>query len=329
MSQIKLSVLELATVLQNQSIGDAISNVVEIAQHADSLGYSRLWMAEHHNMPHIASSATAILIGHVAGKTKNIRVGSGGIMLPNHSPLVIAEQFGTLESMYPNRIDLGLGRAPGTDQLTAKALRKHNYNFSYDFASEIAQLQKFFDSENCTEKVRAFPGEGLNIPIYILGSSTDSAYLAAELGLPYAFASHFAPALLFDALRIYRANFKPSKFLDKPFVIACVNVIAADTDDEAYFLSSSLVQLYAGVVIGDFKPLSQPCVLPEIYNHPQIKNAIDNMMTFTFIGSKSSIKEEIDEFIAQTQIDELMITGYIYDLSAKKKSFSIMKEIYG
>lgn len=329
MPQIKLSVLELATVLENQTIGDAIHNVVEIAQHADDLGYNRLWMAEHHNMPHIASSATAVLIGHVAGQTKNIKVGSGGIMLPNHSPLVIAEQFGTLESIYPNRIDLGLGRAPGTDQLTAKALRKHNYNFSYDFASEITQLQQFFDSENCTAKVRAFPGEGLNIPIYILGSSTDSAYLAAQFGLPYAFASHFAPALLFDALRIYRDNFKPSKFLKDPYVIACVNVIAADTDEEARLLSSSLIQLYAGVIIGDFKPLAPPCVLSEIYNHPQIKNAIDNMMTFSFIGSKESIKEDLDEFIAQTQIDELMITGYIYDLSAKKKSFSIMKEIYG
>ncbi len=327
MKKTELSILELATVLEGQNISQAIDNVVNIAQHAEALNYRRLWMAEHHNMPHIASSATSVLIGHVAGKTQKIRIGSGGIMLPNHSPLVIAEQFGTLELIYPGRIDLGLGRAPGTDQLTAKALRKHNFSFPYDFASEIKELQNFFDVNNSSREVRAFPGEGLNIPIWILGSSTDSAYLAAQLGLPYAFASHFAPAMLFDALEIYREYFTPSKYLDQPYVIACVNIIAAETDKEANFLQTSLINLYSGVITGIPKPLLPPGELPELYYHPQIKSTIDNMMTFTFTGGRKTVQKDINEFIKRTQVDEIMATGYIYDIEAKKKSFTILKEI--
>ncbi len=233
MKKISLSVLDLAVVSEGDSVSDAIKRTVEVARHTEKLGYKRIWLAEHHNMEHIASSATAVLIGHVAGLTEGkIRVGSGGIMLPNHSPLVIAEQFGTLASIYPNRIDLGLGRAPGTDQLTAAALRRNNANYQYDFQAEIEQLQTYFSTENKHAKVRAFPGEGINVPIWILGSSTDSAYLAAQMGLPYAFAAHFAPAQFKMAIDIYRKNFKPSKNLEKPYVLACVNVIAADTDQK-------------------------------------------------------------------------------------------------
>ncbi|WP_255070540.1 LLM class flavin-dependent oxidoreductase [Lacihabitans sp. LS3-19] len=217
------------------------------------MGYKRIWMAEHHNMEYIASSATSVLIGHVAGKTNSIRVGSGGIMLPNHSPLVIAEQFGTLESIYPGRIDLGLGRVPGSDQETAYALRRNNMDAAQNFPQDIRKLQTYFSEENQDAKVRAFPGEGLNIPLYILGSSTDSAYLAAEFGLPYAFASHFAPAQLKTAISIYRSRFKASESLAKPYVIACVNVLTADTDEEANILLNSLISLIIGILTNTHK----------------------------------------------------------------------------
>ena len=258
MTKIPLSVLELAVVVEGGNPATAIANTVAVAKHAEALGYTRIWMAEHHNMQHIASSATSVLIGHVAGQTNHIRVGSGGIMLPNHSPLVIAEQFGTLETIYNNRIDLGLGRAPGTDQLTAMALRRSQLDTSHNFPSEVKQLQTYFSKENSHAKVRAFPGEGLDIPIWILGSSTDSAHLAAQMGLPYAFAAHFAPAQFRSAIDIYRKNFKPSEQLKQPYVMACVNVIAADTDEEASFQMSSLLKMFFGLITNNRKPLRPP-----------------------------------------------------------------------
>jgi luciferase family oxidoreductase group 1 len=244
--------------------------------------------------------------------------------LPNHSPLVVAEQFGTLASIYPNRIDLGLGRAPGTDQLTAAALRRNNNVHHYDFKAEIEQLQTYFSTENKNAKVRAFPGEGVDVPIWILGSSTDSAYLAAQMGLPYAFAAHFAPAQFKTAINIYRKNFQPSKHLAKPYVLACVNVIAADTDKEAELLSTSLYRVFVGIITNMRMPLQPPAPLPAIINHPEIQQALQTMLSCTFIGSKQTLKKIVTAFIEETNIDELMVSTHIYDKDAKLKSYSIL-----
>ena len=326
MNKIPLSVLELATVVEGGNLRSAIERTVEVAKHTESLGFKRIWMAEHHNIEYIASSATALLIGQVASKTSSIRVGSGGIMLPNHSPLVIAEQFGTLETIYPGRIDLGLGRAPGTDQLTAMALRRNNMSTTYDFPNDIKQLQAYFSKENSSSKVRAFPGEGLDIPLWILGSSTDSAYLAAEMGLPYAFAAHFAPTQFRVAIEIYRNNFKSSKQLKQPHVMACVNVFAADTDEEAEFLSSSLTMLFLGLVTNSRKAIQPPGELPETYRLSAVRSAVNSMMACTFTGGKDTLRKKLFRFISETGIDELMVSSNIYDKDAKLKSFSILRD---
>lgn len=326
MFKIPISVLELATVVEGGNANTAIKGTVEVAKHAESLGYTRIWMAEHHNMEHIASSATAVLIGHVAGHTSHIRVGSGGIMLPNHAPLAVAEQFGTLETIYPNRIDLGLGRAPGTDQLTAMALRRNNINTAYNFPSDVKELQVYFSDDNIDSKVRAFPGEGLNLPLWILGSSTDSAHLAAQLGLPYAFAAHFAPTQFRTAIDIYRKNFKPSDQLKEPYVMACVNVMAADTDEEAELLSTSLYRMFMGIITNIRQPLQPPAPLPATFWIPEVQSAVNNMTAFTFTGTRESLREKLSVFVAETGIDELMVTSHIYDQEAKLKSFSIVSE---
>lgn len=323
---IPLSVLELAVVVKESNAADAIKRTVQTAQHVEQLGYKRLWLAEHHNMEHIASSATAVLIGHVAGQTKTIRVGSGGVMLPNHAPLVIAEQFGTLETLYPHRIDLGLGRAPGTDQLTAMALRRNNINSAYQFPSDVQELQQYFDEENLDSKVRAFPEEGLDIPIWILGSSTDSAHLAAKMGLPYAFAAHFAPAQFQAAIAIYKREFRPSAQLQHPYVMACVNVIAGETDEEADFLSTSLYRMFAGILTNQRQPLQPPIPVSDLYWGPDIQYAVDQMTACTFVGDKKRLQQQLSVFIADNNIDELMVTSYIYDQEKKLKSFSILKE---
>ncbi len=328
MKNIPISVLELAIVSEGSNAATAIDNTVRIAQHVEELGYKRLWLAEHHNMEHVASSATTVLIGHVAGHTEgNIRVGSGGIMLPNHSPLAITEQFGTLASIYPNRIDLGLGRAPGTDQLTALALRRNNASLDYDFESEILQLQTYFNKQNHEAKVRAFPGEGAEVPLWILGSSTDSAYLGAKLGLPYAFAAHFAPQQLLSAIEIYRKNFQPSEQLDAPYVIACVNIIAGDTDQEAELLSTSLYKMFLGLLTNKRKPLQAPSPLPDVFRNPEVQHALHNMMAYTFIGNKQTLHEKLSKFISTTDVDELMIASHIFDIDAKLKSFNIIDEV--
>src|SRR5690606_35001199 len=324
MNNIKLSVLELATICKNSDASKAIARAVSGAQLAEKLGYHRIWLAEHHNMPHIASSATAVLIGHIAGRTTDIRVGSGGIMLPNHTPLVIAEQFGTLESIYPGRIDLGLGRAPGTDQVTAMALRRNNLNTSFYFKDDILELQQYLDKDNVSAKVRAFPGEGLDIPLYILGSSTDSAYLAAELGLPYAFAAHFAPAMLAQAIEIYRKHFKPSAVLQTPYIDICVNIIAAETVDEAHFLSTSLFNMFAGILTNLRKPLSPPTEKPIYHGIPEIEQAVHNMVKCTFIGTEKEIREEVLAFAGQYHADEIMTTNYIYDDVKRLHAFDII-----
>ena len=326
MNKIPLSVLELATVVEGGNLHSAIERTVAVAKHTESLGYKRIWMAEHHNIEYIASSATAVLIGQVASKTNTIRVGSGGIMLPNHSPLVIAEQFGTLETIYPERIDLGLGRAPGTDQLTAMALRRNNMATTNDFPEDIKQLQTYFSNENSSAKVRAFPGEGLDIPLWILGSSTDSAYLAAQMGLPYAFAAHFAPSQFRMAIEIYRNNFKSSKQLKQPYIMACINVIAAETDEEAGFLSTSLIALFLGLVTNARKPIQPPGLLPEIYRNPAVYSAVNGMMACTFTGSRDTLRKNLSRFIAETGVDELMISSNLFDREAKMKSFSILHD---
>ncbi len=325
MTKLPISVLELATVLEGGNHKSAINNTIEIAKHAELLGYNRIWLAEHHNMEYIASSATSVLIGHLAGQTNTIRVGAGGIMLPNHSPLVIAEQFGTLETIYPGRIDLGLGRAPGADQITAMALRRDQETVQ-DFPADVRQLQRYFSSNNQNSKVRAFPGEGLVIPLWILGSSTDSAYLAAEMGLPYAFASHFAPAQLRNAIQIYRNNFKPSSVLRQSYVMACVNIIGADTDAEAEKMLNSLLNLFVRILTNARKPLSPPASLPAAYQIPEVRNAVNKMLSCTFYGSATTLKQNVTKFIDETGIDELMVASHIYDLNAKLKSFTILKE---
>ncbi len=324
MEKIKISALELATICKNSNASEAIQRAVTGAQHIENLGFHRIWLAEHHNMPHIASSATAVLIGHIAGKTSKMRVGSGGIMLPNHTPLVVAEQFGTLESIYPGRIDMGLGRAPGTDQLTAMALRRNNLNTSFYFKDDILELQRYLDENNIDAKVRAFPGEGLDIPIYILGSSTDSAYLAAELGLPYAFAAHFAPAMLEQASEIYYSNFKPSPTLASPYFIICVNIVAAKSVEEAQFLSTSLFNMFAGILTNLRKPLSPPTEKPVYHGIPEIEEAVNRMVSCTFIGTESLIQAEVSAFAKKHKAHEIMTTNYIFDEAKRLESFDII-----
>ncbi|UBM58144.1 LLM class flavin-dependent oxidoreductase [Marinilongibacter aquaticus] len=328
--EVDISLLDLGLVRQEHSIADALADIVENAQHIEKLGYKRIWLAEHHNMVSVSTAATAVLIGQVAGKTKSIRVGAGGIMMPNHSPLAVAEQFGTLDTLYPGRIDLGLGRAPGTDQLTAAALRRNNLNSQNDFAEDIETLQQYFSLDNVNAKVRAFPGEGQDVPLWILGSSTDSAHLAAKMGLPYAFASHFAPTHLFNALQIYRREFQASEVLDKPHVMVAANVIVAETDEEAAFLRSSLDLMALGMVTGRRTKLPPPVKdLPPLFYHPEVNQAVSRFGTFTFAGSQESMALQLDEFLSQTQADELIVTNYIYDKEARYKSFALLAEVMG
>ena len=328
MKDLSYSVLDLATVVEGHSIADTYCKSVENAKQAEQLGYTRYWFAEHHNMISVASSATSLLIGHIAGNTESIRVGSGGIMLPNHSPLVVAEQFGTLATLYPERIDLGLGRAPGTDQATAAAIRGQNMNAAFYFPKDVDALQKYFSAENADGKVRAVPGEGIDIPIWILGSSTDSAKLAAAKGLPYAFASHFAPAYFKEAIELYRENFIPSAQLKEPYVMACVNVVAADTDEEAEYLATSVKQMFMGIVTGKRRLLQPPVdSMTGIWNVFE-EEAVMQMLAYSFIGSKEKIKAMLSDFVQETGINEVMATSHIFDHQAKLKSFRLFAEAF-
>lgn len=322
------SVLDLATVIAGKTPADTFKTSLDLAQHVEKWGYNRYWLAEHHNMISVASSATAVVIGHIAAGTTKMRVGSGGIMLPNHSPLIIAEQFGTLESLFPGRIDLGLGRAPGTDQVTAMAIRGERFNAANNFPQDVLKLQAYFSAENNKSSVRAIPGEGLDIPIWILGSSTDSAHLAAALGLPYAFASHFAPAQFMTAINIYRQNFKPSSQLKEPYVLACVNVVAADTDAEANRLVTSLYQLFMGIVTGKRRLLQPPVDnmndIWDVYEEEQASQ----MLACTFVGSKITIAKELQQFLDKTGVDELMATAHIFEHTARLRSYEILAEVF-
>ncbi|NBC66906.1 MAG: MsnO8 family LLM class oxidoreductase [Bacteroidetes bacterium] len=327
MISIPYSVLDLAVVTEGDSLRDAIQTSRELAVHVEELGYIRFWMAEHHNMENIASSATSVLLGYVAEVTKTLRIGSGGVMLPNHSPLVIAEQFGTLATIYPDRIDLGLGRAPGTDQVTANAIREDRMKEVQRFPENVKRLKTYFSSDNSSNKVRAIPGEGTNVPIWILGSSTDSAHLAAELGLPYVFASHFAPQQLIPALRIYRNQFKPSRQLDEPYVMPCVNIILADMDEQAEYLSTSMKQMMMGVVTGERKPMPPPVDDMNTVWNIHHKMAVEQMLRYTFIGSPSTVKSQVDDFVEMTGANELMIASYIYDKKERFKSYKMFADL--
>jgi len=328
-NNVSLSLLDLGVVSEGQEVSDALAEVVNNAGIAESLGFKRVWLAEHHNMISVSTAATAVLIGHVAGKTRSIRVGAGGIMMPNHTPLAIAEQFGTLDILYPGRIDLGLGRAPGTDPATAAALRRNNLNSQYDFPDDIKTLQRYLSPANADAKVRALPGEGRNLPIWMLGSSTDSAYLAADLGLPYAFASHFAPTYLFDAAQIYRSQFR-SVDGSKPYFMAAANVVLADTDEEASFLRTSLDQMILGIITGRRTKLPPPVKdLPEIFRHPEVIQAMSQFGRFTFAGSPATVEKELEEFIELTGADELIVTNYLFDKKARQRSFELLAEMMG
>lgn len=326
MKNLSLSVLDLAPVKQGKTINDTFQDSLSLAQFTEDLSYKRFWLAEHHNMESIASSATSVLIGYIANGTKRIRVGSGGIMLPNHSSLVIAEQFGTLESLFPGRIDLGIGRAPGTDGITAKALGRNIMSINSQFPKQISELQQYFSADNATSAVRAIPGEGLDIPIYILGSSTDSAWLAAELGLPYAFAGHFAPEQMEIAFEIYHQNFQPSKYLAKPYTIACVNAIAAETSAEARFLSSTLFQAFINIIRNDRKPFPKPVEsMDEIWN-PMEQAMVMKMLKYSFIGSADEISKQLSDFQRRFQADEVMITSHIYDHQKRLDSYRLVMQ---
>ena len=325
---IKFSVLDLAFVRKGESLNETFQNTVNCAKIVEDLGFTRYWLSEHHNMENVASSATSILIGHIASQTSKIRVGSGGIMLPNHTPLNIAEQFGTLDALYPNRIDLGLGRAPGTDQLTASILRRGENFSQYNFQLEIKELQRYLSKDNQFNKVRAIPGEGANIDLYILGSSTESAYLAAELGLPYAFAGHFAPQQFFEAIAIYKQNFKPSKFLDKPFTMVCVNVIAGTTDEEAHYLSLSMYQGFLNIIRDERSSIVPPEETNLQSATDQQKMILKSMTALSFIGSKSTLCQSLSDFIEEVKVDEIIISSNIFDQKAKRKSFQIIGELF-
>lgn len=321
------SILELAIVSQGDALGQTFANTVHLAQQAEIFGYKRFWLAEHHNAENIGSSATSVLIGHVAQATKSIRVGSGGIMLPNHSPLIIAEQFGTLGILFPNRIDLGLGRAPGTDRETAQAIRSDFMMAAHSFPDDVKQIEDYFSLANKSSKVRVPLAEGVEVPIYILGSSTDSAHLAAKKGLPYAFASHFATAHLFEAIKIYRDEFKPSQALSKSYVMAGVNIIIAATEPEAERMSTSLLRMIIGIFTSKRQPLQAPtemtAELQELAQHP----AVHQMMKHSFIGTKAMVKEQVKTFLEQTKVDELIAVSHMYDAKDRVQSYKWFAEI--
>lgn len=321
------SILELAGVGVNSSVQQTFENSLDLARNAEEMGYHRFWLAEHHNMISIASSATSVLIGYIAGGTKKIRVGSGGIMLPNHSPLIVSEQFGTLGNLYPGRIDLGLGRAPGTDQVTAHAIRSDRMQAVYKFPEEIRQIQQYFSAENATAKVRATVAEGVDVPLYILGSSTDSAHVAAEKGLPYAFASHFAPAQLFEALNIYYNKFQPSRFLEKPYTIGCINVIAADTNEEAEDISTTLIKMMLGVMTGNIDYMQPPTRMTAELRELAANPAFQRMLKHAFIGNRETVKEKTSQFLKDTGVNEVMVASHIYHHEDRVKSYRIFSEI--
>jgi len=322
-----LSVLDLSPILKGSTPAQAFRNTLNLARHAEEWGYKRYWLAEHHNMPGIASAATAVVIGYVAGGTSTIRVGSGGVMLPNHAPLVIAEQFGTLESLYPGRIDLGLGRAPGTDEPTTNALRRGRGDSVDQFPRDVMELQAYFRAAVPGQAVRAVPGAGLKVPIWLLGSSLYSAQLAAALGLPYAFASHFAPDHLLAALALYRDEFRPSEALQRPHAMACISVFAADTDREAARMFTSLQQQWVNRRRGISGPLNPPLDSTERLWSDLERGGLEQAQRESIVGSRDKVRRALEAFIEKTGVDELMVTGQIFDHASRVRSFEIVAEM--
>lgn len=324
---IPFSVLDLSPIAEGGTASDALRNSLELAQRAEELGFYRYWLAEHHNMPGIASAATAVVIGHVASGTKTIRVGSGGIMLPNHSPLVIAEQFGTLAALFPGRIDLGLGRAPGTDPFTMRALRREKSASADNFPEDVMELQRYLGEVQPEQRVRAIPGAGTHVPIWLLGSSTFSAQLAAAMGLPFAFASHFAPADLLTALRLYRNLFKPSVQLEKPYAMVGVNVIAAQTDEEARFQFTSLQQSFTWLRRGTPGKVPPPIGDIDSFWTPIEKVMAQETLLFSIVGSAETVERGLRKIVDLTQADELILAAHIYDHQARLRSFEIAASV--
>jgi len=326
---IPFSVLDLSPIVRGGTAAQAFANTLDLARHAERWGYHRFWLAEHHNMPGIASAATAVVIGHVAAGTSTIRVGAGGVMLPNHAPLVIAEQFGTLESLYPGRIDLGLGRAPGTDPRTVHALRRDRLESADTFPRDVLELQGYFRPATAGQAVRAVPGAGLRVPIWLLGSSLFSAQLAAALGLPYAFAAHFAPDHLLEALRLYRSEFKPSESLKRPYAMAGVGVYAAESDGAAARLFTSAQQQTLNLRRGEPTPLNPPVDTMDGLWSAAEKAMIEHSQREAIVGSAETVRRGLDAFIERTGADEVLATGHIFDHAARLRSFEIVAELRG
>lgn len=324
---IPVSVLNLSPIRQGQEPKDAIDAMVDLAKATEEMGYNRYWIAEHHNTPTLVSSATSILIKHTLEHTKTIRVGSGGVMLPNHSPLVVAEQFGTMATIYPNRLDLGLGRAPGTDMMTASALRRSQNDSVYTFPNDVNSLLTYFGPEEKQGYVKAYPGVGTKIPLYILGSSTDSAILAAQLGLPYVFASHFAPRHMEEAISIYRNRFQPSDYLDSPYMMVCLNVIATETDEEAKRESTTMQQFFLNIVQGTQFPLQPPVdSMDNLWSEPE-KEMASSMTSEALMGSKETVRAQLTNFQEKYNVDEIMAVSFIFNPEKQKRSYQIFKEI--
>ena len=323
LQDIALSMLDLVSVREGGTVADALAIALRTAQHAESLGFKRYWLAEHHNMPGIASSATAVLVGHLAGGTRRMRIGSGGVMLPNHAPLVVAEAFGTLAELYPNRIDLGLGRAPGTDRLTMRALRRDRVETEEDFPRDVAELQRLLGPVQPGQTLIANPGAGTNVPIWLLGSSLFSAQLAAERGLPYAFASHFAPRLLLDAIALYRRQFRASSALAKPYVVIGVPLIAAPTDEEADYLASSTFQRVLGILRGDRRLLAPPIRAFDAQLKPQERAAIGDFLAAAVIGGPATVRNGLTALAQATDADEFMLVCDVFDPALRLRSLDI------
>jgi len=327
LSEVKFSTLDLVPVREDGNAARSLRNSLDLAQHVEKYGYTRFWVAEHHNMDGIASSATAVLLSYLAGGTSSIRVGSGGVMLPNHAPLIIAEQFGTLESLYPGRIDLGLGRAPGSDQMTARALRRERSGSADDFPEDVAELMRCLGPRTPDQRIIAMPGTGTNVPVWLLGSSLFSAQLAGERGLPYAFASHFAPRYMHEAIRIYRNHFKPSAVLDKPYVMLGVPLVAADTDEQADYLATSVYQRILALMRGQSLVQRPPVETMNGLWLPHEKEAVGDFLGLAMVGGPQKIRARLEVLIEQTQADELIFTSDLYEHADCLRSYELLAQV--
>jgi luciferase family oxidoreductase group 1 len=327
LAQTNISILDLAPIRDDGGPAQALGNSLKLAQHAERLGFSRFWVAEHHNMDGIASSATAVLLGYLAAGTSSIRLGSGGVMLPNHAPLVIAEQFGTLATLYPGRIELGLGRAPGADQLTARALRRERSGSADDFPADVVELQRYLGPRTAEQRVIAMPGSGTQVPLWLLGSSLFSARLAGEMGLPYAFASHFAPRYMHEAIRVYRNHFQPSAVLERPYVMLGVPLVAADSDERAEYLATSVYQRVLALLRGQSLVQRPPVASMEGLWLPHERQAVGDFLGLAVIGGPEKVRARLEVLLEQTGADELIFTGDLYDFDDRLRSFELLAEL--